>query len=97
VVNLRDKRAHSVDNVTATLASSANYFRSRAMCGQHDGATLWYFVDAVNKHHSLCTEAIHHHFVVNDFVIAVHGSLEGSNHPCQCLYRHLNTSTEATR
>ena len=97
VVDLGHQRAHRVDHVAALGPGRRDHFRSRAVGRQHDRRAVGHVGDVVDEDHAQRLEAIDHHLVVDDLVVAVDGRLEGPHHPRQRLDRHLHAGTEAAR
>jgi len=64
---------------------------------EHYWFAQWYLTQVVDKDHAKFLEPIDHDFVVNDLVIAVHGSIECTNHPRKSLNRHFNACTKTAR
>ena len=97
VVDLRDERAHRVDDVAAPLAGRGDDLGRRAVGRQHDRRARRDVGDVVDEHHALGLEALDDQAVVDDLVVAVHGRLERADHPRQRLDGHLDAGAEAPR
>ena len=97
VVDLGHQRAHRVDHVAALGPGRRDHLGSRAVGRQHDRRAVGHVGDVVDEDHAQRLEAIDHHLVVDDLVVAVHGRLEGPHHPRQRLDRHLHAGAEAAR
>ncbi len=96
VVHLRDERAHRVDDEAATCSRAAATTSGAEPCADSMiGATRRHFVTSSTKTTPRALEPLDHDLVVDDLVVAVHGRLERSHHPCQRLDRHLDAGAEA--
>lgn len=97
VVHLGDQRAHCIHHQAATGTGLNHDLRRRAVSRQHDGGALGHLGHVIDEDHTLLLEALHHAGVVHDLVVAVHGSLMGTDQPGQRLDGHLHTCAEAAR
>lgn len=97
VVDLGNERADGVDDIAPSGFCRGNDLGRRSMGAQHDRAPAGNFVDVIDEDHAMSPKAVDNELVVHDFVIAVHGGVESSNHPGQSLDRHLDASTKAAR
>jgi putative radical SAM enzyme (TIGR03279 family) len=64
---------------------------------EHDRPARRHGRHVVDEDHAQPFEAFDHQPVVDDLVIAVHGRLEGPNHPGERLDRHFDSGAEASR
>ena len=96
VVDLRDERAHRVDDVAAAGAGGLHHRRRRPMGRQHDRVAGGDVGDVVHEHHPQPLEALHDELVVHDLVVAVHRRLERPDHPGERLDGHLDAGAEPT-
>lgn len=96
VMDLRHERAHRVNDVPSRCSGRCEHLGSRSVSAEHDRTARWDDCDVVDEHHPEVLESLHDLLVVHDLVVAVHGWLEGPDHPRQGLYRHLYPGTEAT-
>ena len=97
VVDLGDQRAHRVDDVRTTSTGGFDDSGRRPVRRQHDRHADRHVADVVDEHHPEPLEALDDESVVDDLVVAVHGSRERPDHPGQRLDRHLDAGTEPSR
>jgi hypothetical protein len=97
MVNLRNERAHRVDNVTSSSPRFLYYFRCRPVRRQHNGHSIWYFCNIVDENDAEVCEAFHNKLVVHDFVIAVNRGRKGAHHPRESLDGHFYSGAKTTR
>ncbi len=96
VVDLGDQRAHRVDHVAAVGLGGGDDLGCRAVGRQHQRATRRARRSmSSTKTTPRSSEALHDPLVVDDLVVAVHGRLEGPDHPGQRLDGHLDAGAEA--
>ena len=97
VVHLRDEWAHAVHDVAAPRAGGRHDLGRRSVGGEHDRAAFRHVGDVIDEHDPERLEPVDHELVVDDFVVAVDGRLEGAHHPRERLDRHLYPGAEPAR
>lgn len=64
---------------------------------EHEWPPGGHIVDVVDEPHAELAESVDDPAVVHDLVVAVHGRLEGSDHPRERLDGHLDPGAEPAR
>ena len=64
---------------------------------EHYWFTCRYLTQVIDENYAEFFETIHHDFVVNYLVVAIHGSIKRTNHPCKRLNRHFNARAKTAR
>ena len=97
VVDFGDQGADGIDGDAGHFARGFHHLRRGTVRRQHYRPARRHLGDVVDEDHAECGEALHHHAVVDDLVVAVDRRLEDAHHPGERLDRHLHSGAEASR
>ena len=96
VVHLGDQRTDGVDDHRSPGRRPGHHFRCRAVRRKHHRRAFRHLVDVVDEYDTYAFKGLHHPFVVDDLVIAVHRAVEDAGHPGQGLDCHIHPGAKTS-